>query len=351
MSLNKIAVYYWKVICNVKTFDLSKKKFRLLTVLFWFIVLTLLLLIGLYSFNFYKKYTIKSSDNHIIEQFEARFPLDRFLEQLNKVVMSISDNINGDLIKDQIIPKGFSKDDVLSLLNKISLHIITRSHDTEYSFQERHLLHGLSKKLNISAIQIQPSDDLIHNCCVIKNLIDNLTDIPFNYQFKDLENKISYLIDMSNSFIISYKDTLEEVQFLEEQECISYRCSGSILDTFKYNKGINFDNLDLESARQISKVLPDEYYNIERYKKLHAENLKSESFYPDYLIEPFRKLSFFEPEGFNPSDFKGNLEFAKNRIGNNSGLYIELIKYIFFLFGVNFIFILLIRIIIWINNG
>jgi hypothetical protein len=118
--------------------------------------------------------------------------------------------------------------------------------------------------------------------------------------------------------------------------------------------GIDLNNLSIESAKMISSNLPENYQIENYFETQHVRSNPSHDgirYVPSYLIDPFRKLTFFDPENFNPEDLKSNLQWAK--ITNNNILdagYRNLL-FIFSIIGANSVLIFIIRIINWIQNG
>lgn len=118
---------------------------------------------------------------------------------------------------------------------------------------------------------------------------------------------------------------------------------------------INYwDKLSIEDALNISNALPDEY-SIDSYDRKLKDSYNSNQgqviYSPTYLVDPFAKLTFYNPNGFNPLDLKTNLYKAKKAIGSSSEIFNKFIFSLMLIIGLNTILVFSIRIIYWINNG
>lgn len=348
MTLGEIPIYYWSKLCKVKSFDLNTKSSRLLVICFWLIAIfsstSLIVVVKSYNsrINEFKKH------NEIIDNFEAKFALKRFFEdcaedvkRLQNELTSIDGPINHYFIAEKI-PQGYSTTDIHNLINKLSNQFILQDHDVYYDSQELEFALNLFKQLGYggSTITVDP-----------------------NVSWWDAHTLLWYLstwMSWDESFYVASM-ALKQNEFIMAKSslaigqvgCCYYWDNDSTAYSNYYRSDDFLEDLSNEEALSISQNLPLEY-SLDSYSNKYESTGVSNhnmNYYPNFLIEPFEQISFFEPEGFNPYDLKNNLENFKTAIGNSKDIHINSILKILIIVFLNVLFVITIRLINWVNNG
>jgi hypothetical protein len=349
MKLNLIAILYWKRLCRIKEFDLRNQKHRLLVVIFWIIILSSITTSSVFLVKYNQEKAKYDHNEAVIVDFEAKFALNRCLENLKEEAQTLQEHYLAN--KNHLIDffsrfvnfKKISPDEIFNTFQKVLSQVIYQDTYIEYTSKELAIFDSISKNeanaFNVNEYNIPyPNNHVLHNAWVFLNLRQAL--VPF---FEDTVRN-----DNGGSF-----------------QNIVYEIDNATLktDNFEYTdsmgsiiliNGIDLNNLSIESAKMISSNLPENYQIENYFETQHVRSNPSHDgirYVPSYLIDPFRKLTFFDPENFNPEDLKSNLQWAK--ITNNNILdagYRNLL-FIFSIIGANSVLIFIIRIINWIQNG
>lgn len=364
MKLNFIAIYYWKNICRIKTFDLGVRKFRLLIVIFWIVTLSSITASSVYFIKYYNEKTKYDRNESLINDFEAKFALNRFLETLIEEAKTIKLNHqeNQDEIKTHIREflqiKKFTADEIFNLFQKVISKIIYKDFNSELTSKEIEIINTIQKrhieKFFDKEYKIPHSfnSNILHTACVFLMLDQNLAPVSSSGLISSFQGSFEQkIIELSNASLKienEYNDSLGNENHIWTESFTFFK------DYTIYINDIDFDNLSTESAKIISNNLPA-HYQIENFlekQKINSNTAQNGVRYvPSYLVDPFRSLSFFDPENFTPEDLKLNLNSAKkmNHTILETG-YIYL-KYILLIIGANLLLIFIIRIIYWIQNG
>ena len=371
MKLNFIAIFYWKNICRIKTFDLGVRKFRLLIVIFWIVTLSSITASSVYFIKYYNEKTKYDRNESIINDFEAKFALNRFLETFKEHCQDFQEkfqenNLNiKELISKGLGIKKFSSNEIFNTFQKVLSHVLYKDFNKEFTsreieiidtIQKRHIeKYPINKEYKIPYPDIYNKNNFLHNACVFMMLEQDLLWESICYGYRSRTSSFTQIfrnrfIDLANASLKlnEYTDSLGNQKY-------------SFLETFNFSpeysisiNDIDFDNLSTESAKIISNNLPA-HYQIENFlekQKINSNTAQNGVRYvPSYLVDPFRSLSFFDPENFTPEDLKLNLNSAKkmnHTILETGYMYL---KYILLIIGANLLLIFIIRIIYWIQNG
>lgn len=350
MTLREIPIYfswvYWSKLCKVKSFDLSKKSHRLLIICFWLIVISsatsLIIIVQSHS----AKIGEFNKNKEILDNFEANFALDRFFEDCAEDVKILQNELTSDyglidaFFPQEKIPQGYSKTDIHNLVNKLSNQFILQDGDVQYERQELELIVDLYKQLTKSNDD-PPFFDLLNqswwNAHSVLWVLSNWMDIDW---------RTSAL--RQNEYIMA-KASLA----ISEWGCCYHWGPDSTAYSDYYRNNDPLESLSNEEALSISQNLPFEYsldaYSI-KYESTDFGN-RGVNYYPNFLIEPFEQISFFNPQGFNPYDVKHNLENFRLALGNSNDIHFNSILKILIIVFLNILFVFTIRLINWVNNG
>ncbi len=358
MTLREIPIYYWSKLCKVKSFDLNTKSHRLLIICFWLIVISTStsLLIIIKSYN--SRIIEFNKNNEILDNFEANFALNRFFEDcaedvkiLQNELTSIDGPINKYFIEEKI-PQGFSIKDIHNLINKLSNQFILQDTEVYYDNQELELAFKLMKQLGYVEARIVPDPNNswwdAHTLLFVFS--SWLSHSHWSEDGAIRERFIDAITPLDKNEFIMAKSSL---QMSEEVGCCLYWGNDSTAYNFYHRYNDNLENLSNENALIISQKLPYEY-SLDAYSTKYENmgiNNQNMNFYPEFLIEPFEQISFFEPNGFNPYNIKRNLEYFKTEIGNSNDIHFNSILNVFIVVFLNILFVFSIRLINWVNNG
>jgi hypothetical protein len=321
-------------------------------VCFWLIVISSAtsLIIIIKSYN--TKIVEFKKNKEIIDNFEANFALKRFFEDCAEDVKILQNELTGidgpinQYFVAEKIPQGYSITDIDNLINKLSNQFILRDHEVYYDNQEIEFIFNLLKQLGYVESQIVPDPN--HSWWDAHSLL-----FMFSSWLREHEASRVSLIDANlalaqNEFIMA-KSTLQ----MGEVGCCIYWGNDSTAYSNFYRYNDNLENLSNEEALSISQNLPHEYsldaYSI-KYESMDINN-QNMNFYPEFLIEPFEQISFFEPNGFNPYEIKRNLEYFRTEIGNSNDIHFNSIMNLLIVVFLNILFVFTIRLINWVNNG
>ena len=364
MKLNFIAFFYWKRVCKIKSFDLSQKKHRLLVVIFWLIAFTSITAASYFCKLYIEQKSKYNYNQEIISEYEARFPLDRFLdnfiEDCKILQQDLQDNKSFliDYIIEDIHPENISEQTIFNTFQKVLTQIINQDIDLRFTSEELAVFNLLQKhhqkKFDYEEYNIPyPNNNILHNVFVFFMLETNLvpvteSDIRYDYLL-DFEESAMELADASLLIEANiYTDSLENIKYAPESK---FNFSPDYIWTINE---INLDNLSTESAKIISSHLPANY-QIEHYFASQQEpsNFKNNGvrYVPSFLVDPFTKLTFFEPENFIPEDLESNLKWSKTMNNSILNLGYHYLLYIAAIIALNIFLIYTIRIINWIQNG
>ena len=360
MKINSLPILYWKNLCNIQKFNLMTKTHRLLTVLFWINIIISIVCLTSSSITYYKEKTDFQKNKQIINDFEANFAINRCFEKLSNDTKNINNILTSDdgLIntnfKNEAIPQGYTKKDINRIFDKILSQIILQETNMTYSVSEIKLLKKLADKLNYHIII--PTEDILNSAQIILKFSDKFYTNEFFD--KPIEEFTTHLINVSDDVLFLRKASLKHknAKLNFNTKCCARDIHSRNGRVYYYFEIKNWKNLSNENALNISKALPYEF-SIESYcNKYSAANMEINNngisyIHEDFLIDPFSKLTFYNPEGFNPFDFKNNLNNAKITMGNTFDILKKYIESIIFIIGINVLFVLLIRLINWVING
>jgi hypothetical protein len=349
MNLNLIAILYWKRLCRIQKFDLRNQKHRLLVVIFWIIILSSITASSVFLVKYNQEKAKYDHNEAVIDDFEAKFALNRCLENLKEEAQTLQEYYQSkkenltSFIEADVHSKKFSGNEIFKTFQKVLSHVVNKDFDIEYTSQDLAIIDTIQKHhqkwLSNPEYNIPyPNNHVLRNAWVFLNLRQAL--VPF------------------------FEDTVRYDQGVSFQNIV-YELDNATLktDNFEYTDSmgsiilihdIDLDNLSTESAKIISNNLPEKY-QIENY--FETQHIRSDPSYngiryvQSYLIDPFRKLTFFNPENFNPEELKSNLQWAKITNDNILDAGYRNLLFILSIIGANLVLIFIIRIINWIQNG
>jgi len=305
------------------------------------------LLIIIKSYN--SKIIEFNKNNEILDNFEATFAVKRFFEDCAEDVKIIQQELtsNNGLIDQYFpqekIPQGYSTTDIHNLINKLSNQFILQDGDVQYERQELELIVDLFKELS----KRNPDPPF-----------DNLNQSWWN------AHSVLWVLSswMTEDGVIGWRTTaLRQNEYImakaslaiSESGCCYYWGPDSTAFSDYYQNNDPLESLSNEEALSISQNLPFEYsldaYSI-KYESTDFGN-RGVNYYPNFLIEPFEQISFFNPQGFNPYDVKQNLEGFRLANGNSNDIHFNSILNILSIVFINILFVFTIRLINWVNNG
>ncbi len=353
--MNSLPIFYWKKLCNIRAFDLIKKKYRLLAVVFWLLILTTLSILVYISTIFIIEKREYENNKLIIDEYEGNFALNRFFESygedvrlLNIQLTSETGIINSNL-KNEHVPVGFNRSEIHNLINKLSTSIrFIRSENTEYNDRELQLFDSLANKIGYKEYTYMPKSGLFNNTDVLHNFSMTIYNNAVVYN-SELEDKLRSLY--LRRFQVARASLAHSNAHDGNLSCCFYTWGNS--DTTRFYDFIGWNSLSLKNAQNISNALPNEFsidYFDEKYNS-NNYNQNGGRYFPSFLVEPFAKLSFYDPAGFDPFKLINNLKRAKIGIGTFDEILIRFLISISIITGVNIFIVILIRVIYWINEG
>jgi hypothetical protein len=361
MKLNLIAILYWKRLCRIKEFDLRNQKHRLLVVIFWIIILSSITTSSVFLVKYNQEKAKYDHNEAVIDDFEAKFALNRCLENLKEEALTLQEYYLSkkeyltSFNEAKIHSKKFSGNEIFKTFQKVLSHVVNKDFDIEYTSQDLAIIDTIQKHhqkwLSNPEYEIpNPNNHILNNVVVLIMLDHNL--VPLKDKVERVNNIHDPVFELADASIkinnSNYTDSLDNT-VVAWQEHIHIG-----LDHEWHINDIDLDNLSTESAKIISNNLPEKY-QIENY--FETQHIRSDPSYngiryvQSYLIDPFRKLTFFNPENFNPEELKSNLQWAKITNDNILDAGYRNLLFILSIIGANLVLIFIIRIINWIQNG
>jgi hypothetical protein len=362
MKLNLIAILYWKRLCRIKEFDLRNQKHRLLVVIFWIIILSSITTSSVFLVKYNQEKAKYDQNEAVIDDFEAKFALNRCLENLKEEAQTLQEYYLSkkeyltSFIEAKIHSKKFSGNEIFKTFQKVLSHVVNKDFDIEYTSQDLAIIYTIQKHhqtwLSNPEYDIpNPNNHILNNGIVFLMLEQNLE--PFsNERILRIRSFYKMLFNLADASLkidgFEYTDSLGNTE-----EAWPKSINFNPYFALEMND-IDLDNLSSESAKMISSYLP-ENYQIENY--FETQHIRSDPSYngiryvQSYLIDPFRKLTFFNPESFNPEDLKSNLKWAKITNDNILDAGYRNLLFILSIIGANLFLVFIIRIFRWVLVG
>ncbi len=199
MFLVRLATFYWQKICGLRSFSIENRFGRILTVIYFLIVVFSFAFGGYSIWKYYTEKKFLNTKTVDIEKFETDFALNKFYTEINSELLGYDSILLETCIFDQIIfdskfGKEYSKNNIDKNVLIVALTNIRNSIGDE---EQLSTLHGDIQKLCVFAKIFNPNGTFENS----RNWVDEFYQsiVPMNFQ------KLSEFMILFHSKILNDK--------------------------------------------------------------------------------------------------------------------------------------------------